>query len=153
MKTLELKIPPLALMILFGTGMWAVSRLLPVGYFVIPGRMALSGTTFLVGAVVALLGVMAFRAAGTTVDPRTPEQSRNLVVRGVYRYTRNPMYLGFLLMLVGWGLFLGSVFAALLLPLFVLYMNRFQIKPEERHMQALFGGAYSRYTSEVGRWL
>ncbi|MDR9437787.1 MAG: isoprenylcysteine carboxylmethyltransferase family protein, partial [Thiohalophilus sp.] len=70
-----------------------------------------------------------------------------------YRYTRNPMYLGFLLMLVAWGLFLGSVFAALLLPLFIIYMNRFQILPEERHMRALFGEAYLHYMSQVRRWL
>jgi protein-S-isoprenylcysteine O-methyltransferase Ste14 len=62
------------------------------------------------------------------------------------------MYLGFLLMLIAWSLYLGSVFAALLLPLFMLYMNRFQIKPEERHMRALFGDDYTHYTSRVGRW-
>ncbi len=99
------------------------------------------------------MGVLEFSNAGTTVDPRTPHQSESLVVKGVYRFTRNPMYLGFFLMLVAWEIFLGSVFAALLLPLFVVYMNRFQILPEERHMRALFGEDYDRYVSEVRRWL
>jgi len=133
--------------------MWAVSRLLPAGYLTIPGKLWLSAAVLAVGACIALLGVLEFRSAGTTVDPRTPNESESLVVKGVYRFTRNPMYLGFLLMLVAWGLFLGSVFAALLLPLFIVYMNRFQILPEERHMRALFGEAYNRYASQVRRWL
>ncbi|AOY89481.1 protein-S-isoprenylcysteine methyltransferase [Marinobacter salinus] len=153
MNVLELKVPPLLLVILFGGAMWAVSRLLPAGNFAIPTRLWLSAAVLAVGACIALLGVLEFRTAGTTVDPRTPHQSDSLVVKGVYRYTRNPMYLGFLLMLVAWGLFLGSVFAALLLPLFIIYMNRFQILPEERHMRALFGEAYLHYMSQVRRWL
>jgi len=153
MNALELKIPPLLLVILFGVAMWAVSRVLPAGYFVIPGKFLLSTAVLALGGCIALLGVLEFRSAGTTVDPRTPNQSESLVVKGVYRFTRNPMYLGFLLMLVAWGIFLGSVFAALLLPLFVVYLNRFQILPEERHMRALFGEAYDRYASQVRRWL
>nr|WP_251068332.1 isoprenylcysteine carboxylmethyltransferase family protein [Marinobacter sp. C7] len=133
--------------------MWAVSRLLPAGHFVLPGRLWLSAAVFGVGACVAILGVLEFRAAGTTVDPRTPDQSENLVVNGIYRYSRNPMYLGFFLLLVAWGIFLGSVFSWLLLPLFVIYMNRFQILPEERHMRVLFGDVYERYMSQVRRWL
>ncbi|MBY5935948.1 methyltransferase family protein [Marinobacter nauticus] len=152
MKALELKVPPVVLVILFGAAMWVISRLLPSGYFAVPGRLILCTAVLLAGAGIALAGVLAFRSAGTTVDPRTPHQSASLVVDGVYRYTRNPMYLGFLLMLIAWSLYLGSVFAALLLPLFMLYMNRFQIKPEERHMRALFGDDYAHYTSRVGRW-
>lgn len=153
MNALELKIPPLLLVLLFGGAMWAVSRLLPAGYFTLPGRLWLSVAVMAVGVCIALIGVLEFRSAGTTVDPRTPDKSASLVVKGVYRFTRNPMYLGFLLILIAWGLFLGSVFAALLLPVFIIYMNRFQILPEERHMRALFGEAYDRYVSEVRRWL
>ncbi len=119
MKALELKVPPVVLVILFGAAMWAISRLLPSGYFTVPGRLILCTLMVLAGAGIALAGVLAFRAAGTTVDPRTPHQSASLVVDGIYRYTRNPMYLGFLLMLIAWSLYLGSVFAALLLPLFI----------------------------------
>ncbi len=152
-KALELKVPPVVLTVAFGAAMWAISRLLPSGEFPIPGRLLLTLTVLAFGVVIAILGVMAFRSANTTVDPRTPHQSSSLVQNGVYRYTRNPMYLGFLLILVAWGFYLGSVFAALLLPMFVIYMNRFQIKPEERHMRVLFGEAYTRYRSEVRRWL
>ncbi|WP_156509969.1 methyltransferase family protein [Marinobacter sp. LQ44] len=153
MKALELKVPPVILTLLFGAVMWAVSRLLPSGYFAFPGRVLLFAVVLVAGVVIALMGVLAFRRAGTTVDPRTPHQTTTLVVNGVYRHTRNPMYLGFLMILAAWWLYLGSVFAALLLPLYVLYMNRFQIKPEERNMRDLFGDQFNHYVERVRRWL
>jgi len=152
-KTLELKVPPVILTLLFGAAMWAVSRVLPSGYFAFPGRFLLFAVVLIAGIVIALMGVLAFRRAGTTVDPRTPHQTNSLVVNGVYRYTRNPMYVGFLMILAAWWIYLGSVFAALLLPLYVLYMNRFQIKPEERHMRDLFGDQFNQYAERVRRWL
>jgi protein-S-isoprenylcysteine O-methyltransferase Ste14 len=133
--------------------MWAVSRVLPSGYFAFPGRFLLFAVVLVAGAVIALMGVLAFRRAGTTVDPRTPHQTNSQVVGGVYRHTSNPMYVGFLMILAAWWLYLGSVFAALLLPLYVLYMNRFQIKPEERHMRDLFGDQFNQYAERVRRWL
>ena len=133
--------------------MWAFSRILPGIYFTIPGVIWLSAGVAAVGVFIAALGVMQFRQAGTTVDPRVPDQSANLVVDGVYRLSRNPMYLGFLFVLCAWGLFLGSLPALLLLPAFVLYMNRFQILPEERFMGQKFGASYDRYRSEVRRWI
>lgn len=153
MKTLELKVPPVILTLLFGAAMWAVSRVLPSGYFAFPGRFLLFAVVLIAGIVIALMGVLAFRRAGTTVDPRTPHQTNSLVVNGVYRHTRNPMYVGFLMILAAWWIYLGSVFAALLLPLYVLYMNRFQIKPEERHMRDLFGDQFNQYAERVRRWL
>ncbi len=107
----------------------------------------------MVGACIAILGVMEFRAAGTTVDPRVPDQSESLEIRGVYRCSRNPMYLGLLLVLCAWGLFLGSIPSLLFLPAFVIYMNRFQIIPEERFVREKFGESFSKYTSEVRRWV
>ena len=153
MKALELKVPPVILTLLFGAAMWAVSRVLPSGYFAFPGKVLLFAVVLIAGIVIALMGVLAFRRAGTTVDPRTPHKTNSLVVNGVYRHTRNPMYVGFLMILAAWWLYLGSVFAALLLPLYVLYMNRFQIKPEERNMRDLFGDQFNHYVERVRRWL
>ncbi|WBU39517.1 methyltransferase family protein [Marinobacter alkaliphilus] len=153
MKTLELKVPPVILTLLFGAAMWAVSRVLPSGYLAFPGRFLLFAVVLVAGAFIALMGVLVFRRAGTTVDPRTPHQTKTLVLNGVYCHTRNPMYVGFLMILAAWWLYLGSVFAALLLPLYVLCLNRFQIKPEERHMRTLFKKQYNQYSAEVRRWL
>ena len=107
----------------------------------------------LAGALTSLLGVVSFRRAGTTVNPMTPESSSSLVVSGIYKLTRNPMYLGFLLALLGWTIFLSNVPALLCLPAFILYMNRFQIAPEERALAALFGQVFTAYKENTRRWL
>lgn len=153
LKILELKVPPVVLALIVATGMWGVSALLPAFSFDLPDAVWLSSSIALLGVFVAILGVLAFRNAGTTVDPRVPEQSENLVVSGVYRFSRNPMYLGFLLILLGWGLYLGSFAALFFLPAFIAYMNRFQIIPEERFMRARFGDSYARYRAKVRRWV
>lgn len=100
-----------------------------------------------------LAGVISFRRARTTVNPLKPETATALVTSGVYRYTRNPMYLGMLAILVAWAAFLASP-AALLGPLgFWTYIQRFQIRPEEKMLTSLFGRAFTDYTSRVRRWL
>jgi protein-S-isoprenylcysteine O-methyltransferase Ste14 len=97
-------------------------------------------------------GVLTFRRAKTTVNPTTPAAASALVRTGVFRFTRNPMYLGLLLCLVAWAIFLSSVLALLSAPLFVVYMNRFQIAPEERALAALFGDSFAAYKRDVRRW-
>lgn len=153
MKGLELKIPPLVLVVITAAGMWVLSRISPNLYFTIPGVVWLSASLIMLGVCLVTLGVWKFRVAGTTLDPRTPGNSENLVIRGVYRHSRNPMYFGFFLVLSAWGFFLGSVYSLLFLPAFIIYMNRFQIVPEERAMHAKFGASYSEYKSRVRRWI
>lgn len=153
MKVLELKIPPVVLVVLFALVMCVLAQvLLPLA---VPAvwRWIFAGIFIGAGAVVALLGVLAFRRANTTVDPRVPQQSSSLVACGIYRYSRNPMYLGFLLWLIGLACYLLSIVAFAVLPLFVWYMNQFQIKPEERFLQQKFGVEYQIYRSNVRRWL
>jgi len=152
-NALELKIPPVVQVVIIAGLMWALAGLLPGLSFAIPGSPLVALGIVMTGVVVALLGVLEFRTAGTTVDPRAPEQSASLVVRGVYRVSRNPMYVGFLLMLTGWAVFLGNIASLLLLPVFILYMNRFQIVPEEQYMREKFGEAYAQYQATVRRWL
>lgn len=83
----------------------------------------------------------------------TPEASSAIVTTGIYRISKNPMYLGFLLTLAGLGLYLGNAVAALFLPAFVGYLNRFQIRPEERALLARFGAPFSEYMGRVRRWI
>jgi len=153
MKALELKVPPLVLVAIMAACMWAMSRLWPNACFSIPGVAWWSAGIAVLGLGIVVLGVMKFSAARTTVDPRVPEQSASLVVGGVYRYSRNPMYLGFFLVLCAWGLILGNVLSLLFLPAFIVYMNRFQIVPEEQSMSKKFAESYTQYRSEVRRWL
>ena len=153
MHALELKLPPLALVLLLALLMasvptWPDTPLLPQPWR-LPTALLLAG----LGAGIALAGVAAFRRARTTVNPMQPEAASALVDEGIYRFTRNPMYLGLLLALAGWACHLGGLGAWLGLPAFVLYMNRFQIRPEERALEARFGLDFLRYCGRVRRWL
>lgn len=152
MHFLELRIPPVALTLLFAMAMAVLAYGTPAT-FSVPWATILAVALALTGALVALAGVMAFRRHQTTVNPLTPGQSSSLVASGIYRLSRNPMYLGFLLSLLAWVLYLGNWASALLLPGFVIYMNRFQIQPEERALQEKFGPDFMAYASSVRRWL
>ncbi len=87
------------------------------------------------------------------MNPIKPGAASSLVSSGVYRFTRNPMYLGLSVTLLGWAMFLSNPLALLAVPLFVLYINRFQIDPEERVLSSLFGAEYAAYKEKVRRWL
>lgn len=135
--SLSLRIPPLLVGGILAAIAWLASRLTPTLRLEFPGAHAAAILVVLTGVVIAALGVMSFRRARTTVNPMKPESSTALVVRGIYRVTRNPMYLGFLFVLGG----------------FVLYMNRFQIGPEEAALHSRFGAEFTDYQSRVRRWL
>lgn len=150
---LEKRIPPLILVLIVGAAMWGVSVLTSPLPLEDTFRRVTAGVLFVVGTLFPVAGVMAFRRARTTVDPRTPEASSALVCSGVYRYSRNPMYVGFMLWLVAWAVFLGSGWGLLGVVVFVLYMNRFQITPEERALRDLFGDEFRVYEQRVRRWI
>ncbi|MFT7771686.1 methyltransferase family protein [Roseateles sp.] len=152
MHALELRIPPLALVLAFASGMVVIAYTVPAAVAV-PWRIALTIALALAGAMVALAGVVAFRNHSTTVNPFTPEQSSSLVSTGIYRISRNPMYLGFVLALAGLSAFLANWAAALLIPAFIAYMNWFQIRPEERALEQRFGHEFATYSATVRRWL
>ena len=153
MHVLDLKVPPLALVFLVATLMWLVTWAIPTIEFELPARTLVSVSVAVAGMVITGLGVASFRRAKTTVNPMKPASSSTLVVSGIYRFTRNPMYLGFLLGLIGWAIFLSNALAFFLLPAFVAYMNRFQIEPEEKALGVLFGEQFVAYSSRVRRWL
>lgn len=153
MTSLELKIPPVAVFLFCGIGMWLLGLLLPQLSLNLPGSRLVAGFVACAGLAVAVSGVLAFRTAKTTVDPRYPEKSSSVVTRGIYNRSRNPMYLGLLLVLLGWAVFLRHLLPFAVLPVFIIYMNRFQIIPEERAMQATFGDEYSAFRDRVRRWI
>jgi protein-S-isoprenylcysteine O-methyltransferase Ste14 len=87
------------------------------------------------------------------MNPTKPSATSSLVIHGVYRLTRNPMYLSLALYLVAWAVYLSNWLALLLVPVFMLYIDHFQIKPEERALLGLYRSEYASYTSRVRRWL
>ena len=153
MQALELKIPPIILVAFISIFMWLLSFVTPTISFHNPWKMQMAAVIGILGIVISLLGVLAFRSAKTTTDPRVPQQTTNLVCDGIYQLSRNPMYLGFFFVLLGWAIYLSHGLAFLLLPVFILYMNRFQISPEERFMLEKFGTQYSSYIRKVRRWI
>jgi protein-S-isoprenylcysteine O-methyltransferase Ste14 len=153
MQTLELKVPPPVVALLVAAVMWLARSYAPSFGLAIPWRPAIAVTLVILGVALALAGVLAFRKAKTTVNPTKPQATSTVVATGIYRFTRNPMYLGILVALVGWAVFLANAMSFLPLPLFVLYMNRFQIRPEERVLSGLFGAGYASYMRSVRRWL
>ena len=150
---MQLKVPPVALGVIVTALMWYAASATPTLDFRFPARFLSSSGLALLGAVICLSGVVSFRRAKTTVNPTRPDSTSSLVVSGIYRYTRNPMYLGMLLILLGWAAFLSNGLALFVLPAFVLYMNRFQISPEERVLASLFAHDYAEYSARVRRWL
>ena len=153
MNTLELRIPPVVVFAAVALLMRLASWGLPAWHFTVPGRVFIAFAIAFAGWMVGLAGVMAFRHARTTVHPLKPSAATALVTSGIYTWSRNPMYLGLLLVLLAWGLFLAHPVSLLLIPGFVLYMNRFQIIPEERVLAASFGADFEAYRTQVRRWV
>lgn len=152
MQALELKIPPPVVALIAAYLMWMFSRVLPFG-FRVPAGTWMAVFFALAGPTVAIAGVVSFRRAKTTVNPMRVSAASSLVTGGVYARTRNPMYLGLLLVLVGWSIYLANAAAFLVLPLFDAYIGRFQIAPEERALQGIFGEAFRSYMSTTRRWI
>ena len=153
MDALELKVPPVVLVLVLAMTMWIVAMQLPSLSIALPGQHGLAAIISCVGIFFILAGVYEFQKAKTTLNPTTPAATSSVVASGIYRVSRNPMYVGFLLVLTGWAIFLSHPLPFLLLPAFVAYMNRFQISPEERVLSAKFGDEYDTYKQSVRRWL
>lgn len=153
MRGLENRIPPLVVAVLSGLLMWAVARYAPGIGWTMAWRLPVAIALLLAGVATCVAGVVSFRRARTTVNPVKLEAASALVVSGIYQYSRNPMYLGFALALLAWSVVLSSAVALLGVAGFVLYMNRYQIAPEERMLAGLFGDDYARYRARVRRWI
>jgi protein-S-isoprenylcysteine O-methyltransferase Ste14 len=153
MSVLELKIPPPLVALVLALLMWltpAGAGLRQVPY---PARVLCAVVLACVGQGIGIAGIVAFRRAKTTVNPVKASLASSLVTRGVYRHTRNPMYVGLSLTLLAWAVFLANPFAVLWVVVYVLYITRFQIIPEERVLTSLFGEEYEAYKGRVRRWI
>ena len=153
MRALELKIPPPAVALATAALMRLACRAMPGFGFVFPARAIFAGGVAAAGVLTAVSGVLALRQAQTTLNPMKPDTATSLVASGSYTFTRNPMYLGLLLVLTGWAIFLSHALAFIFLPVFAGYITRFQIVPEERTLASRFGQDFVVYKSRVRRWL
>lgn len=150
---METKIPPPVYALICAVLMWWLSKVMP-GIFWLDFPWRWAGPVMMVSAfLLDLDSLFIFRKNHTTINPVHPDQASKLVTEGLYRYTRNPMYLGLLIVLTGWAVYLGNVTALLVLPLFALIITRWQILPEERALEQKFGDEYRTYKCAVRRWL
>ncbi len=150
---LELKILPALLIVVFILLMWWLAILFPTTSAQNKMAAILSLTLLVIAVAFVLAAAISFRAEKTTVNPTKPHTSSALVTSGIYTYTRNPMYVGFVCVLIAWGIYLMNIYSLMLIPGFILYMNRFQILPEERALEKLFGEVFLAYKKRVRRWL
>ncbi|TYK66561.1 methyltransferase family protein [Colwellia echini] len=153
MAFLENKIPPPLVGIIIAAGMWWLSLVTPVIVLSSIIKLSLVSVLFCIGIFFDLAGVISFRLAKTTVNPLKPNKASALVTSGIYQYTRNPMYVGFVAFLLAWASYLGSVWSLMFIGLYIIYIQRFQIIPEERALTALFKGEFIDYKNKVRAWL
>lgn len=149
---MKLKVPPAIVFICAALCMYIFSKIFKVGYFDFFGRQYLMYFLAGLGVAIGVIAVIQFFSLKTTINPSTPKKASKLVTEGLFQFTRNPMYLGLLLLLLSWGLYLGNAFNVITAALFVMYMNKFQIIPEEEALLNRFGNEYAQYCTLVRRW-
>ena len=153
MSWFETRIPPPLVMLLLGCIAWMFARWMPAPWFTLPAHGWIAGVCVAAGLALNLWPKLEFRHAQTTVNPLDPSASTALVTTGVYRYTRNPMYLGHSVILLGWAWYLQHVAAFVAVGAFVVYVTRFQIVPEERMLAGRFPDRYADFRRRVRRWV
>lgn len=149
---MKLKVPPVLVFLIFGLMMYLLAEYLPFGYFDFFGRHYLMVALIISAIIVMGTALYQFHKIKTTTTPRHPNKAKTLVENGIYAYSRNPMYLAMLMLLLAWGIWLGNAFNTLVAAGFVAYMNHFQILPEEKALHQKFGKDFKQYCLLVRRW-
>lgn len=152
MRALERRVPPVVLALCAAGLMWVIDRRLPQLRILFPWRATVSVLLLTAGALIGLSGVVEFRRFRASVNPLRPGVAGPLVMTGIFRLTRNPMYLALVLGLLGWGWWLSNPASLVIVPVVVVYLNRFQIGPEERALEAYFASDFREYCQRVRRW-
>ena len=153
MNKLELKIPPPLVMLIFAFLMKLLAKQFPFLDFTLSGYQLIAGGFILLAVLLDISALLTFRSRKTTINPLNPKRASTLVTHGVFQFSRNPMYLGLTFILTAWAIWLSNSISVIFIPLFILYLNRFQIIPEEKALTELFGSHYKDYCVRVRRWL
>lgn len=152
-RRLNLLVPPPIVTVLAGLLMWLAERSLEVGSFAFPQQQEVALAIWMLGGLLMVWAIAAFISGKTTVNPLKPHYASQLLTTGVFAFSRNPIYLADLLLLLGWLVWLGNVLTVVVMALFVAYITVFQIIPEERILHKMFGDRYTEYYREVRRWI
>ncbi len=149
MKFLECRIPPPLVMVSFMVLVWLFDSQTSTVIWI----QGVSAALAIFGIVIARSSIVGFLKAKTTVNPLQPQTATKLVVDGMFKYTRNPMYLAMAAWLMAWSLLFVEFWSLVPVVGFMSFITRFQILPEERSLITLFGDDYSQYKTQVRRWL
>ena len=150
---MKLLIPPPIQALLSAIMMWLISRYFTHANFSLNGINIFALIFLIIAAIIIILSMYKFKKIKTTISPLRPNKTSSLVKSGIYEYTRNPMYLGLLLMLFSIALFLKNFISFLIIPLFILFITKNQILPEEEALENIFGEEYKNYKNKVRRWI
>lgn len=153
MKKLELIIPPPGYALIIGFLMWLLNQYLPIASLIQSPWNRVGLVLIVLAFSMDFSSLYLFFKKHTTPSPFTPKKASTLVITGTYKYTRNPMYVGLLVVLTGYAVWLGSLSPFLLIPVFYWLITNIQIKAEERILEEKFGQEYLDYKSRVRRWL
>lgn len=145
------RIPPPIVTLIFALLSFWLANYFPKLAFNYQGLSSL--LMILIGLTIIVIGVKTFNNSDTTINPLNPSEASHLVTEGVFSYTRNPMYLGMVIILLGVSIYNGVYIGIIILPCFIFYITEFQIKPEEKAMEEIFAGDYTDYLKRVRRWL
>jgi len=148
---METKIPPPIVTLIFGLAIYFSREMLPVAK--IQHSSYLGVFLLLIGFFILISAVRLFRKDNTTANPLSPDQATKLVTDGIFKYTRNPMYLGMAFILGSISVFFNLLGGIFLVVLFCAYITKFQIIPEERAMKDLFSHDFEKYTKSTRRWI
>ena len=150
---MKLLIPPPIQALLSAIMMWLISRYFLHANFSFFGTSVFALVVLVVAVIIIIMSINKFRKIRTTISPLNPSKTSSLIISGIYRFTRNPMYLGLFLMLLSIALFLKNFISFLILPLFILSITKNQILPEEEALGNIFGAEYKNYKKKVRRWI
>jgi len=153
MDRFNLRIPPVPIAFICGLMIWVLATFVGTHSMGTEIRQVVATLLLTLAAVIDLAALVTFLRAKTTIDPRYPDKTSTMVTSGIYKFSRNPMYLGLALLLASLSLWLGARFGLFVVVAFVLYMNRFQIEPEEQALEKQFGEMYLKYKASVRRWI
>ena len=148
---METRIPPPIVTLVFGLSIYfsrEIFHSVEIKYSFYIGILLL-----ILGLAILISAVRLFRKDKTTVNPLSPEQSTKLVTDGIFKYSRNPMYLGMVFILSSMAVFFNLIGGIILIALFCFYITKFQIIPEERAMSNLFSQDFNKYKHATRRWI
>ena len=151
MINMKTKIPPPLVTLIFGSLIFLTKNIFPE--IKVANNIALGSLFILFGILIASLSIGLFRKYRTTITPINPKGATKLITSGIYKFSRNPMYFSLLLLLIGISIMTNPIGGSIFIPLFILYLNLFQILPEEKAMTDLFKDEFLEYKDSVRRWI